>query len=167
MTLHVGTLPATRQTWKAKTARDLLADIISQYPSSREDKWRREFISAVRTDDDYLEAVCDYAFDAAMLARSRQATAARAAPTAEVRAVTAQRRADEAKAHAERVSFVKEQIILLNQEMPNGKRARFCTLDYMFRLGGAFRRIGKQGSTKLVGEAFSEEQYRAKLKGLV
>lgn len=164
MQLHTGIQAAKRQTWKHKSARDLLADIIAAHPNAREEKWRREFVKAVQDDAEYFEAICDYAFDAAMRARSNARTPVE--PTAADRAALLKRRADEAIAHAEKVSFVKEQIILLNQEMPNGKRARNCTLDYMYRLGGAFKRVGEQGSDKLVGTMFDEETYRQKLKGL-
>ena len=70
------------------------------------------------------------------------------------------------QAHAASVEFVKEQIILLNQEMPNGKRARNCTLDYMHRLGGAYRKVGKAGSQKLVGSVYDEAGYRDRLRGV-
>lgn len=164
MELEVGKLGATRQTWRSKTVREVLTDIVSQYPNASETRLRKEFRTAVRNDDDYFDAVCDYAFDNAYRARVIQQ--AKAPPSAENRAERLQQRATEAKEHAARVKFVKEQIILLNQEMPNGKRARYCTLDYLYRLGGKYKSAGKNGSSKLVGQQYSEQEYRAKLSGV-
>jgi SpoVK/Ycf46/Vps4 family AAA+-type ATPase len=163
--LEVGKLAATRQTWKRNTVRELVAEIMSEKPGGDERQWRKAFRDAVEQDEEYLIAVCDYAFDAAMHARERQSV--RPPTSAEQKAVAAQQRATAAVDHAKLVSAIKEQIILLNQEMPNGQRVRFCTLDYMWRLGGAYRRVGKQGSRKLVGQTYSEETYRAKLGAVV
>lgn len=113
---------------------------------------------------EYLDAIIDYAFDAAWRAYERQAEVI--PPTAQQKATLATKKAAELQAHAQKVEYIKEQIILLNQEMPNGMRARFCTLGYMFRLGGAFKRIGKEGSTRLVGAVYNEDEYRKKLQGL-
>jgi hypothetical protein len=157
-------LPQTRQTWRNKPVRELFAEIREAHPNATEDMLRRRFKEAAREDDEYLDAILDYAFDAASRAYEKQT--ARVAPTIQQRANVATQRAAALQSHAERVEYIKEQIILLNQEMPNGKRARYCTLDYMYRLGGKFRLIGKQGSQKQVGEAYSEETYRAKLGGL-
>lgn len=160
----VGTLPQTRQTWRGKPVRELFAELVSKFPGATEDALRRQFREQAVNDQDYLDAIIDYAFDAAWRAYERQAE--REPITAAQRASVAASRAADLKAHAERVEYIKEQIILLNQEMPNGKRARNCTLDYMYKLGGAYRKIGKQGSTRLVGAVYNEEQYRKKLGGL-
>jgi len=71
------------------------------------------------------------------------------------------------KEEQSKAKFIAEKIILLNQEMPNGKRLRFCTLDYLYRLGGVYKAAGKKGSQKRVGEIYSEEQFRSKMKGIV
>jgi hypothetical protein len=165
MSLHTQNLSATKQTWRKKSTRDLLAEIIDEHPDVNEDQWRRYFIIAAREDEEYFEAICDYAFDAAMVSRSRLSS--RKEPTADERASKMQNKAVEARVHAEQVAYVKERIILLNQEMPNGQRARYCTLDYMYKLGGAYQRIGKYGSNRIVGEVFNEEQYRSKLGSVI
>jgi hypothetical protein len=161
----IGNLPQTRQTWRSKPVRELFADIVADNPNADEEKLRKLFRNEALSDEDYLDAIIDYAFDAAWRAYERQAPAL--PPTAREKAAAARKKAEELEAHAEKVRFVKEQIILLNQEMPNGKRARNCTLDYMYRLGGAYRRIGKLNSRKLVGATYNEEDYRTKLRGLV
>jgi hypothetical protein len=157
-------LPQTRQTWRNKPVRELFAEIAGANPRASEDMLRKRFREAALEDTDFLDAIIDYAFDAAFRAYERQAESE--PPTAQSMATVAAQKAADLQAHAERVAFVKEQIILLNQEMPNGKRARYCTLDYMYRLGGAYRQVGKQGSQKAVGVVYSEEAYRKKLKGL-
>lgn len=165
MNMMVGNLPQTRQTWRGKPVRELFAEIIAKEPQGGEDRLRRRFREEAMADPEYLEAIIDYAFDAAWRAYERQVEII--PPTAQQKAQAAEKRAAELKAHAEKVEYVKEQIILLNQEMPNGKRARYCTLDYMYRLGGAFRRVGKQGSQKLVGTVYDETEYRKKFQGVV
>lgn len=67
------------------------------------------------------------------------------------------------------VAQVKADIIKtvwINELMPNGKRMRFCTQDYMWKLGGAYRAVGKQGSKKLVGQVFDQNAVQEKFKGL-
>lgn len=163
-TEFVGSYPQTRQTWRNKPVRELFAEILAANPGASEEKLRRRFRDQAMADEDYLIAIIDYAFDAARRAYERLAQSEPI--TAEQKAANARKRATEFEAHAERVRYVKEQIILLNQEMPNGKRARFCSLDYMYRLGGAYRRIGRRGDSKLVGQVYDEASYRAKLGGL-
>jgi hypothetical protein len=158
-------LPQTRQTWRGKPVRELFAEIIAAHPGANETKLRREFQEAARADMEFLDAIIDYAFDAAF--RAYQMQIEKASVTVAARAAAAAKRASDLKTHAARVEFIKEQVVLLNQEMPNGKRARNCTLDYMFRLGGAYRKVGKAGSQKLVGTVYDEPAYRAKLRGLV
>jgi hypothetical protein len=165
MNMMVGNLPQTRQTWRGKPVRELFAEIVAKEPHASEDKMRKRFREEAMADPEYMEAILDYAFDAAWRAYGRQTE--NEPQTAQQKASAASKRAAELQAHAEKVEYIKEQIILLNQEMPNGKRARYCTLDYMFRLGGAYRRIGKQGSQKIVGTVYDEAAYRKKLNGLV
>lgn len=165
MNMMLGSLPQTRQTWRGKPVRELFAEIIAKEPQAGEDKLRKRFREEAMADSEYLEAIIDYAFDAAWRAYERHGDPT--PPTAQQKAAAAAKRAAELQAHAEKVEYIKEQIILLNQEMPNGKRARYCTLDYMYRLGGAYRRIGKQGSSKLVGTTYNEDEYRKKLQGVI
>lgn len=165
--LEVGKLGATRQTWKQKNIRDVFADIKTSHPSASENKLRREFRSIVRNDDDLIDSVIDYAFDNAFLTYERHKARTQEPLSAEARADRAEIRAKEAREAAKKVEYIKEQIILLNQELPNGKRARFCTLDYLYKLGGAYKNAGKKGSCKLVGQAYTEEEYRQKLRGVI
>jgi hypothetical protein len=162
--LNIGRTGAARQTWRDKNLRELVVEVVTAKPKGTEAQWRQDFRDMVRNDPDYLDAVCDYAFDNAIVAIRKAQE--RKSPSAQEQAARAEARAKEARDHAEHVGFLKEQVILLNQEMPNGKRLRFCTLDYLYRLGGKYRQIGKINSAKLVGEAYSEGEYRKKLAGL-
>ena len=166
---EVGTLAATRQTWKSVSVRDIFIEVIEANPDAGEDKLRRKFRALVESDADYLNAVADYAFDNALNAHRKHAAAQSAAARAQKAAVRAERAqvvAHDARVHADRVEYVKQQIILLNQEMPNGKRMRFCTLDYIYNLGGAYKRLGERGSQKLVQDKYNEDQLRARMTGL-
>jgi hypothetical protein len=164
MELQIGRYAATRQTWRSKTVRELLTEIIAANPVASETLLRREFKEAVRGDEDYFAAVTDYAFDNAM--RAIEVAKEHKPLSAEDRAERARKTAKTLEDHAKQVKSVKEQIITLNLEMPNGKRLRYCTLDYLYRLGGCYKAAGKKGSQKRVGEIYNEEQFRAKLKDL-
>lgn len=157
MDLHIGHLAATRQTWRGKTVRELLAEIIGTNKRADETTIRREFRERIKEDEDYFLAVADYAFDAAW----RALTSQRTAPTAEDRAIKAEQVATQAKEHARQVASIKDQILLLNLEMPNGKRMRYCTGAEMAEFGKAYAKIAKRvGSTKLVGSVLSEADVR-------
>lgn len=162
--LEVGTLAATRQTWKRNTVRELVAEVIEEHPKGNERQWRKAFRDAVQNDDEYFTAVCDYAFDAAMVARQRQSE--RQPPSAQQKAEAAQQRANEAAEHAKLVGSIREQIILLNLEMPNGKRMRNCTGDEMARFGAGYTKIARKvGKTKRVGEVLNEAEVRKLMMG--
>lgn len=159
-------LAATKQTWrnKAVTVRELFAQIVDANPRGSETTWRKAFIEMAKDDGDALEAISDYTFDACLRAYVSIKTHERTKKS--VSKQLKQKAGEEAVAE-EAASFIKEKIILLNQEMPNGKRARNCTLDYFYRLGGAYRKLGKQGDRTLIGNKYNEAEYRAKLEGSI
>lgn len=161
MDMHTGYLAATRQTWRVKTVRELVAEIIRENDAADEARIRREFRERVKDDNEYFLAVADYAFDAAW----RALTIQRNSPTAEDRALKAERAAADAKEYARKVASIKDQVMLLNLEMPNGKRMRFCTGSEMAEFGKAYTKIAKRvGSTKLVGSVLSEQDVRRLLR---
>lgn len=161
MDMHTGYLAATRQTWRVKTVRELVAEIIRENDAADEARIRREFRERVKDDNEYFLAVADYAFDAAW----RALTTHRNSPTAEDRALKAERVAADAKEYARKVASIKDQVMLLNLEMPNGKRMRFCTGSEMAEFGKAYTKIAKRvGSTKLVGSVLSEQDVRRLLR---
>ncbi len=154
-------LAATKQTWrnKAMTVRELFAQVVEANPRGSDTTWRKAFLEMVKDDGDALEAVSDYTFDACLRAYVGIKTHERTK-----KSVIKKQKAVEEGVAEEAASFIKEKIILLNQEMPNGKRARNCTLDYFYRLGGAYRKLGKHGDRTLIGTKYNETEYRAKLE---
>lgn len=159
MDMQVKGLAATRQTWRGKTVRELLAEVIAENKNADEKVLRREFRTRLRDDEEYFLAAADYAFDAAFRALTEQSK--RHAPSADQRAANAMASAERAAQHARTVKGITEQILLLNLEMPNGKRMRYCTGEEMLSFGKSYQRIGqKVGKTKLVGAVLDEAAVR-------
>jgi len=156
-----GVLGATRQTWRARSVRDLLAEIITTNPQSSDRLLLEKFVEQLREDDDYFLAAAEYAFDNAMRALRRE----QARPTPQQRAELAAERAKHAAAHAKLVSRIKAKV-LLNLAMPNGKKLRDCTGEECRHFGGWCLRVAaKVGLAKLVGDVLSEQQVRALYRG--
>jgi hypothetical protein len=152
-----GTLAATRQTWRAKSVRDLLAEIIAANPKASDDKLRRSFKQGMRDDDDFFDAVGDYGFDAALRAlRNIQPPR-----TAKQNAVAATRKAEDAAAVAKLVAGIKGKA-LLKSKMLNGRMLRDCTGFECAHFGGWYQRIAARvGNDQRVGDVLSEKQVRA------
>jgi hypothetical protein len=121
-TMTTGTLAATRQTWRTKAVRDLLADIVAANHGASDKTLLAKFIERLREDDEYFLAAAAYAFDNALLALRREDKR----PTAVQKATTATVRAREAVEHARMVARIKVKV-MLNLSMPNGKKLRSCT----------------------------------------
>lgn len=156
MELNLGHRGATRQSWREKDVRELVVRLIEAHPRATRHEVIKLFKEQMREDDDYLDAAADYvvtnAMNALELARERQK---RANPKA---------KAESAAKVESMVETIKEQILLLNQEMPNGKRMRYCTGAEMAKFGGFYARIAKKvGKTKRVGEVLSEKEVRTML----
>jgi len=74
---------------------------------------------------------------------------------------TLEQRAQQKAQITEAAKEVANKILLLNQEMPNGKRMRYCTGAEMAKFGKGYKRIAKKvGSTKIVGSVLDESQVR-------
>ena len=155
---RVGYHAATRQSWKRDNIRVAIAELRDANPQSTEDRLVQLYAERMKADDDLLQATAEYAVINALNSMERKAPAAstsRPAPAPQERAARAQE-------VEKMVSSIKEQITLLNMEMPNGKRMRWCTGAEMMKFGGAFTKIGKKvGSTKNVGTVLDEKQVRA------
>lgn len=161
--LQIQNLPQTRQTWRDKPVRELFAEIIEANPNATEDMLRRRFHEAAlgggAYPSEYMEAILDYAFDAAYRAYQHL----RDQPLATRGQLDARAR-DKAERTAATATKI-EQIMLLNYAMPNGFLARHCTLDYVHGIGEGWRRVGKAGSLKKVGEVYDEAELRKKFYG--
>jgi hypothetical protein len=153
---------ATKQTWrKDMTIREIFAEIVDSNPRGSEASWRKAFLEELKNNVDALHAASDYAFDGCLRAYHSMKTHER---TKKMVAKAQEKQNAEIVAEA---AVIKETVILLNMEMPNGKRARNCSLDYFYRLGGAYRKIGKRGDKTLIGAKYNEAEFRAKLSELV
>ena len=52
----------------------------------------------------------------------------------------------------------------MNWEMPNGKKLRHCSGDYVAKVCGPMSKAGKKAGRKTMDEVFSEQQLREYLK---
>jgi FtsZ-binding cell division protein ZapB len=58
-----------------------------------------------------------------------------------------------------------DQIMLLNLEMPNGKRLRYCTREEVAKFNNGYARLVKKMKPRqMVGQAFNEDQVKAFMK---
>jgi hypothetical protein len=146
-----GVLGATRQSWRVKSIRDLLAKIMGDNPRADEKEWLEKFVEALRSDEDYFLAAAEYAFDNALLALRKRK---KAKPTAQ--------RAGAAVAHARLVTRLDSKVTLLNLKAPNGKKLRDCRGEECRHFGGWYLRVADEvGPNRLVGEVLNEQQIRA------
>jgi len=147
---RAGALAATRQTWKAKSIRDLLAELIKANPAAGNRVLLAKFIERLREDDDYFLAAAEYAFDNAMRAFHKK----------QKRRPAAKQTAKSAAVHAKLVAQIKGRV-LLKLKMPNGKELRNCTGDECNHFGGWFKRIAARiGPDNRVGDVLSEAEVR-------
>jgi len=65
----------------------------------------------------------------------------------------------------ERIEAIKAQIVMLDLQMPNGKKMRDCTGAEMAKFGNRYQRIAERvGKGRLVGSVLDEDQVRAIMK---
>lgn len=162
MTFHEETARrgSTFNSRRSKTnPRELLISMIEADPGADKDILFSRFLSAVREDDEYLDPVVRYFFINVYQQLDSAKRRAQKSP---------QQREAEAKQQDEAVQQIvtaATEIIILNQEMPNGKRLRNCTGRECAKFGGFYGRIAKKvGPTKRVGEVLDEKQVRALLR---
>lgn len=55
---------------------------------------------------------------------------------------------------------IRQQVVLLNLEMPNGKQMRYCTGTQMLGFGKHYQAIGKKCGSKMVGSVLNEDEVR-------
>lgn len=151
---RVSRQPVTQQSWQKDSVRTAVADLRTANPRADDTRLASLFAERMRVDDALLSAAAEYVVMLAVNSIQRaQAAQPTVRPEKNRAAATAQQDAVMAN--------VREQIILLNMEMPNGKRMRWCTGAEMLKFGGAFTKIGKKvGTTKIVGQVMDEKQVR-------
>lgn len=147
----------THQSWQKDSVRTAVARLREANPHADEARLVSLFAAQMRADDALLDAAAEYVVILAVNSLER-ASALRPVMQPEQRAARAAQQSDI-------VANIKEQLMMLNMEMPNGKRMRWCTGSEMVKFGGAFQKIGKKvGSTKTVGSVLDEKQVRQFLK---
>lgn len=136
--------------------RDLVVELVKKNP----DRDRKELFDSFRetldeAGDDYRRAVEWYFF----VNMYDYLVTSRRTP------LDPMQRAEAKARQAETVERIKSQIVLLELDMPNGKKMKECTGGEMAKFGNRFQRIAeKVGKAKLVGDVLNEEQVKAIMK---
>jgi hypothetical protein len=157
---NLGTKGATRQSWGRDNIRQIFREIQAENPSAGAERLARLLSERMEEDSDARLAGASYIVD--NLLNSQKAYERREEPTRpERKAPTPEETAARKKQTEETVESIKSQILLLNMEMPNGKRMRHCTREEMqgFRSGYG-RIIKKMKPGQTVGQVFDEASIR-------
>lgn len=164
MEMNLGLRGATRQSWEDNNLRVAIREIIAKHPKAKHDRLVQLLAAQMRDDDDLLLAAADYAVANAVVALNRN-VAPEPAPPSVRHPVSEEEREQRKQERDTIVESIKSQILMLNLEMPNGKRMRYCTGAEMIKFGGAYQRIGRKvGAMKMVGSVLGEKEVRAFIK---
>ena len=157
-----GVLGATRQTWRAKSVRDLLVEIIKDNRKASDRELLDKFIERLREEEVYFLAAAEYAFDNALRAlRREQPIPERTAELVE----RAAQRVENAAVHVKRVAQIKAKVALLSIKMPSGKTLAQSTGAECVRAGGWFAAIGKRiKASEIVGNVLDEQTLQRMFK---
>ena len=171
-----GSISYDRQGAKAQSRhvtspRACIQQLIETNPKSRQEKLLRLFITEARRNDTMLEAALEYCFTNNYMSLLRgmkeaqkpdEVREAEAKKEEEIRATLKERHAEKVRDEGVRQA----QEILMNLQMPNGKRLRNCTFKECERMGkkqshlGAFLTaisdLGKPAET--VGKTLTESR---------
>lgn len=149
MEINLGHRGATGDSWRLKSVRNLFADLIAKHPDASEVKLIDMCAERIRDDEEYALAAAQYIVRNALEAREKQARQ---------RSIAIQRPREQPAL----VASIKEQIMLLNLEMPNGKRLRYCTREEVAKWGKGYERMAKKMKPRqMVGQAFDEAQVKS------
>jgi len=153
-----GITGAKTVSWEHYNPRDLVLRLIREYPNADDKTLARHMRDAVLGDEpEYLLPCLLYVVRLTRRAVEEQ----RPKKTREER--TAQKRQHAAQIRSRVTERVREQAekMLLDLEMPNGKRLRDCTGNDCARFGGWYKRLAdKVGPRKLIGDVLSEQDVR-------
>ncbi len=153
--VDTATRGATRQSWARDSIRTIFREIQVEHPKAGHKQLVKLLAERMEEDPGALRAAADYIVQICLEAlegyerRQRQHSPVDPAQRAKREAEIAQ---------AAEVAV--QQIMLLNQEMPNGKRMRFCTGVEMGKFGKGYQLIAKRCGTKMVGSAMNEDEVR-------
>ncbi len=148
---------ATRQSWARDSIRAVFREIQVEHPKAGHGRLARLLADRMQEDPDALNAAADYIVKICLEALEGYERRQPRPPVDPVQ--REQRQADIVAAAAK----IKEQILLLNLEMPNGKRMRYCTGTEMLSWGRGYAKIGKRVGNKIVGQVLNEDEARSLL----
>jgi hypothetical protein len=162
MEANLGTRGATQQSWQRNISiRIYIKEIQDAHPRANKDRLVRLLADKMREDDDALMSAAEYAIDNAVSAQRGYVARSEPRPQPIARVTSTpeeiQKRREAEKAQA---AEIVERILYLNMEMPNGKRLRFCPGNYVAKVCAPLAKLGKSAGTKLMGQAYSEEDIR-------
>lgn len=168
MEMNLGTRGATRQSWGRDSIRQYFNEIQRQNPKAGHDELVRLMCNKANEDSDCLKAAMDYVVTNFTNAQEGYARREEASTTAKASAYTRayarsnptpEQKAEREAENVRQRESIKNQIMLLNLPMANGKLARNCTGAELIKLGGSWIKLGKKiGRTKLLGQVLNEEQ---------
>ena len=144
---NIGQLGATGDSWRPKSVRNLLSGLLDKYPDASEPELVDHCIELIQRDRDYAESVAQYVVRNALEAIMR-----------------GKRVRDRVALKKEAASIAKK-ILLLNLEMPNGKRMKDCKGTELVQFGGKYVTLGKKAGRKFIGKAFTETEIRKIIHG--
>lgn len=147
----LGIIGAARASWFGDTYRSVIRELSEKNPKADISKIARLFGDRVERDPDLMAAVCEYVV----------ANTIRAKEMAEVRARSPRFQISQMKSEIDDAAkVIQNNILILNLEMPNGKRLRHCDGNYVAKLGGGLAKAGKKAGSKLIGQVFDEKSLR-------
>jgi hypothetical protein len=149
----IATRGATRQSWQRnKSIRVIIAELQSVHPKASEHVLLQKLRDLAREDDDVLDAFLAYGL--------RNTLASQEGYKVHERLVASESKEQRSETIAKAAKESATKVLLLNLEMPNGKRLRFCDGNYVAKLGGQFVKAGKKAGHKLIGQVFDENSLR-------
>jgi hypothetical protein len=141
---------AIRQSWSRDSIRAVFAAIKAAKPRANHTILVKLLAERMAEDDDARLAAADYIvtnFLGAEISYSRKRSARRTSEQIE-------------QETAEASENLTSQLLLLNLEMPNGKRMRHCTGNELAKFGKGYQRIASKVGAKRVGEVLDENEVR-------
>lgn len=148
---HRGRQGSSRQGWSKVNVRAIIFDLWEDNPKASRDKLTRLLYDRIGSDEDAGMSACDWLI--ALCEGSWRSNKERAEQNRKFQ------KAAEIRTEAT-IETIRQQFLLLNWQMPNGKRLRFCDGNYVASLGGALAKAGKKAGNKMMGEVFNEDDLR-------
>jgi len=149
--VSLGVIGAARASWLGEGYRSVIRELREKHPRADISRLARLLEDRVEKSPELLRQALEYVV--ANTVRSLEKAEARTKAPAALAATKSQ--IDTAAA------AITSQVLVLNMEMPNGKRLRYCDGNYVAQLGGALAKAGRKAGKKLMGQVFDEKSLRA------